>query len=853
MDSGYSSAGSGSSSDIDNSKVARVESTQCALVRTELLVKTVDKNVQCSLPVDYDCAYIDRCNTTTTHSAFVEAGVQCCLPCDSVVDVRIGDCDKSYVSNSCLMTDKVGLNTDSSDTLDVHVHDKYVRSSFYDTVVKVHDSSSATDVAEMANDSGHNIVDFDMSFDWEQLPQRGCSSDMNSIDSMHVYADIDEWLCDDKFWLHTDDDDVGSDRLQGLDEYHDNSCTVYNNIDTIRAMHAHSPISATYVPKNDLSSDVTRAPPQSSSYTSIGSECHTIPIFSAKHVAKCDICFQTKSALPHTRTILDISDKVCKSGMPNCDGCRISVPSHLNISAWRDKLQGFSDAKVVDYLEFGWPIGCTAMVKCPETVINHLGAREFSKEVSEYLVEGVSHGHIIGPFPHKPTSNTVLSPLNTVPKKDTAKRRVILDLSAPQGAAVNDTIPKDSYLGCPQKIHLPTVDNLVTLVREKGRGCHLYKRDLKGAYRQIPVDPGDIDMLGYKFHGHIFCDCVLPMGLRSACQACQRTTNGVAYAAERMGHCIVNYIDDLAGAEIPILSDFAFNDLADLLSSLGLIEAHDKACPPSTVMNFLGIEFDTVAETLTIPPQKLTEIKELLVNWSGKTKATKKEVQSLVGSLNFLAACIRPGRIFMSRLLNLLRKMPDKGTVPLDSEFLLDIKWWRLFAPSYNGVSLMPVKDWSESDSVISCDACLQGAGGCQNGEFFHTDFPDTILAQCLHINALELLTLMVALKLWGDTCQGQRIKLYCDNAASVCVLNTGKTQDKFLQACLREICLLAAKYEFEVRAVHLPGVDNRLPDLLSRWSLSHRYRDEFFQLTSHLAMKECVISDELFEFSHTW
>ena len=165
----------------------------------------------------------------------------------------------------------------------------------------------------------------------------------------------------------------------------------------------------------------------------------------------------------------------------------------------------------------------------------------------------------------------------------------------------------------------------------------------------------------------------------------------------------------------------------------------------------------------------------------------------------------------------------------------------------------MPVKDWSEADSVISCDACLQGAGGWYRGEYFHAKFPDHIMDQSLHINALELLTLMVALKLWGNKCQGQRIKLYCDNTVSVTVLNTGKSHDPFLQACLREICMLAAHHELEIRAVHLPGVDNRLPDLLSRWFISRKYRDEFFQLTSHLSVKECLIEDDMFHFSHTW
>ena len=232
----------------------------------------------------------------------------------------------------------------------------------------------------------------------------------------------------------------------------------------------------------------------------------------------------------------------------------------------------------------------------------------------------------------------MVSPLNTVPKKGPqGSRHVILDLSFPKGSSVNDHIPKDYYLGEYNKLHLPSVDNLVSLVKKEGTGCMLFERDLKHAYRQIPVDPGDIHVLGYTHKGHIYYDMVLPMGMRSSCQACQRVTNAVAYAFRSSGHDIVNYIDDLAGEVSPSLAPVAFQLLGDLLHDLGLLESKEKACAPATSMEFLGIRFDTDAGTLTIPPDKLLDIKSLLVNWSNKVHASKHEVQSIVGSLNFLA------------------------------------------------------------------------------------------------------------------------------------------------------------------------------------------------------------------------
>ena len=66
-------------------------------------------------------------------------------------------------------------------------------------------------------------------------------------------------------------------------------------------------------------------------------------------------------------------------------------------------------------------------------------------------------------------------------------------------------------------------------------------------------------------------------------------------------------------------------------------------------------------------------------------------------------------------------------------------------------------------------------------------------------------------------------------NLIFVPVLNRGATNDSFYQKCLREICYLAVTNEIEVRAKHLSGVENRFPDLLSRWSLGKQLREQFW------------------------
>ena len=156
------------------------------------------------------------------------------------------------------------------------------------------------------------------------------------------------------------------------------------------------------------------------------------------------------------------------------------------------------------------------------------------------------------------------------------------------GTSVNDGIDKEMYLGEKVVIQYPRVDGLVALVKEKGPGCLLFKRDLRRAYRQLPIDPGDMHLVGYSWDDHVFADCRLTMGLRSAAYLCQRFTTALAFLFFKLGYAAVNYLDDFGGAEVPERAQEAYQALGDLLSQAGIEESVEKACPPSTCSPILG-------------------------------------------------------------------------------------------------------------------------------------------------------------------------------------------------------------------------------------------------------------------------
>ena len=337
-------------------------------------------------------------------------------------------------------------------------------------------------------------------------------------------------------------------------------------------------------------------------------------------------------------SFLDLHRAVAFSGQPNYQIVQVPVFSTLNIAMWRELLSGYPDEIICEFLEFGWPIGYMSDTLPIFDLRTHRGALDFPDQVNAYLSKELKLGRIAGPCDTVPLAQGfVVSPLNTVKKRDSEERRVIVDLSWPCGHAVNDGIPSDSYLGEPLVLRYPTIDDIVDAVVTLGRGCNLYKRDLRKAYRQFPVAPKDYPFLGYTWDNHFYFDTVLTMGLRSAAMACQRSTSAVAWIASQQGRLVFNYLDDFIGVSPALTAHIDFQMLSDLLSSLGLQESSAKSCPPSTVMTCLGVELNTDAFTLSVSPDRLCEIERLLERWVRKRTATKTALQSLVGKLIFIS------------------------------------------------------------------------------------------------------------------------------------------------------------------------------------------------------------------------
>lgn len=553
---------------------------------------------------------------------------------------------------------------------------------------------------------------------------------------------------------------------------------------------------------------------------------------------------------------VDLCNRIRNSGCYNFEGCRIPLNTHLNIPLWRRLLIDYDDVHICDYLEFGWPINYTRDTPPVSTLKNHGSANSYPESLKEYIETELYFKALAGPFHSDPFQGELtLSALQTVEKKESAagQRRVVLDLSFPRDRSVNAGIPKEQYVGDDFELHFPTIDNFCELIQRHGRHSLMFKRDLSRAYRQLLIDPHDYNLLGFQWDHSIYFDRSLPFGLRSAAMACQRTTSAVKYIFHKQGRSVENYLDDFGGVDSPEKAQASFQALGNLLSQLGLVEANSKVLPPSTKMVFVGVLCNSDNMTISVTPERLTRVNEELARWKGRKTATKREIQSLVGKLNFLAKCVKPGRLFMSRLLHTLSKLEHSSHhTRLSAEFQQDISWWYHFVREFNGVSVIKGPTWTPADAIFATDSSLAGCGGQSGQEFFSYTFPPSIRERHINIAGLEFLAIVIGAKLWAQRCSCQRVAVACDNEAVVNVVNSGRSRDQFLQACARELLFVAAQHDFEIKAVHIPGKSNFLPDLLSRFPLDKTYRLKFEEATGG-AYHMLSVTDNLAQFSHNW
>ena len=234
---------------------------------------------------------------------------------------------------------------------------------------------------------------------------------------------------------------------------------------------------------------------------------------------------------------------------------------------------------------------------------------------------------------------------------------------------------------------------------------------------------------------------------------------------------------------------------------------------------------------IRLPSNKLIRMQELFTTCPRK-KATKREILSLVGTLQHATKVVRLGRTFVSRMYTSAAKLREMHYITrLNKAFRSDLFWWYLFLQSWNGFSILRHPSvTSHPDFCAQTDA--SGTWGCAavlGSQWLQWQWPPEWYK--MEIMAKELVPIIFACIIWGPRLYKYHINFKCGNADLVIAINKGSSKDKLVMYLLRSLWFFVAHFNMYVTASHLPGLINITADHLSRGNTA-----QAFEVTPTLA-----------------
>ncbi|VDI83287.1 Hypothetical predicted protein [Mytilus galloprovincialis] len=197
---------------------------------------------------------------------------------------------------------------------------------------------------------------------------------------------------------------------------------------------------------------------------------------------------------------------------------------------------------------------------------------------------------------------------------------------------------------------------------------------------------------------------------------------------------------------------------------------------------------------IRIPQDKLTEVKGKLELTIKKRKITLRDLQSLVGSLNFCAKAIPSVRAFNKRFCDAMCGIQRPNhfiRVTLDTAGNPDLGCGVYFAGRW---------------------AYFQWPSSWENPD----DMAD--------ITFLELVPIVLSILLFKEDLHNKRIIFQTDNTAIVSILNKKSSKSRRLMELVRPFVLHTMLFNMQFKAVHIEGRSNFIADAISRkqW---HKFR----------------------------
>ena len=498
-----------------------------------------------------------------------------------------------------------------------------------------------------------------------------------------------------------------------------------------------------------------------------------------------------------------------------------NLPSPVNVHRLEKLLEGYDPSRahfVIQGLSDGFIIPSTTDWP-PVHSNNHGSAFQQYAQMDEDIRTELAAGRIAGPFDTHPLNNFFVSPIGMVPKKEPGVFRRIHDLSFPKDVSVNDSIPREHC-----SVQYETLDHITRWVVHYGAGSYIAKCDIEKAFRILPLHPSSYHLMGFKWRGAYYYDKCLPMGCSISCRFFEEFSSAIQWIL-----CTHFNMEGISH----ILDDFMFVDSSyqacykkqniflALAKYLNLPIKSSKTFLPARIMTVHGVEVDSVVMEIRLPVDKVEKAKKELTQLKHSKKTTLRQLQSIIGFLNFACQVIAPGRPFLRRMISLTCGLSKPHHhVRLTKESRADIEAWLCFLRAFNGRTVLQQQRWISSPTLhMYTDAAASlGYAAVWDTQWFMGHWPQDW--KSFSIAFLELFPIVTALDLWAEHLSNKCIIFHTDNMSIVNIINSQTSKDALIMYLVRRLATITMLYNIMFRAVHIPGCDNNIADLLSRFQV---------------------------------
>lgn len=390
----------------------------------------------------------------------------------------------------------------------------------------------------------------------------------------------------------------------------------------------------------------------------------------------------------------------------------------------------------------------------------------------------------------------VISPAFCVPKADSDKIRVIIDLRH-----VNSFLPK-------QHFKTTTLRDAVLLIEQ---GVWMAKIDMKDAFWHIPLAPDHHPYLCFEWENITYAFRVAPFGLSLSPVLLNKTTKPVIAHLNGQGVSCVIYVDDLLiVAKTKEGCRQAVEKAKNFLRELGWHLNDTKSVwDPTQVLVYLGLEINSKEMTMRVPPGKMDKVKMAIRRMRAKQTMTARELAQLLGQINSLSDALFQVRVFTTGLQQFKKKLLTSGwdySLAPPQAVKDDLEWWELHLERMNGKSLLPFQE----DAILTTDASMTGWGAIletPNGE--HQVSGAYSRNEQWHINYLELEAVIRAIQSFASQIRGLKLLLKTDSIVVMYVVNKMGSNVPALAKQVERLFLMLRELNCQMRAVHIAGIEN--------------------------------------------